>query len=391
MSARVSSVLVAIAIALVGCSGSSSNEQELQPVEIPSPPPEPEPPTAPAEPILVQRSRPIMGTVFQVTVLGMPEEQAEPLIYRALDEIDRLETVLSEWRDDSEIGTLNARAGRAAVPLGPDSMAVLEAGLDVSRWSGGAFDVSWAALRGLYSFDPDDPQVPSTREVRDRLRLVGWEQIQLDPDAHTGRLARAGMAVGTGGIAKGYALDRAGAILEHGGADSFMLFGGGQVQVHGMRGDRPWRVGIQHPRDPATYIGFLESSGGSISTSGDYEHAFVDDSGTHWHHIIDLHTGLPSRRSIQVTLLADEGVYADALSTACFILGPPECLRMLAEIPGHHEAVIIDPELRIHTTPGTEERIVWRVERDASGRIPGDPAFVGWERGGPIGGVPAPQ
>jgi thiamine biosynthesis lipoprotein len=143
-----------------------------------------------------------------------------------------------------------------------------------------------------------------------------------------------------------------------------------------MRGNRPWRVGIQHPRDPSVYIGFLEATDGSISTSGDYEHAFLRE-GRHWHHIIDLGTGLPATRSMQVTLLAPEGLYADALSTACFVLGPERALEMLARVPGHPEAVIIGPDLRLHTTPGTRDRIVMRVALEGD-RIPGDPTFRGW-------------
>ncbi|HJL19046.1 MAG TPA: FAD:protein FMN transferase [Sandaracinaceae bacterium LLY-WYZ-13_1] len=327
---------------------------------------------------LVQRSRPIMGTVFQVSVAGMPEAEAGPLIGRALDEIERLEAVLSEWRDDTEVSAINqAAGGEAPVEVGPDTLRVVEAGLDVSRWSDGAFDLSWAALRGLYTFQPGERRIPPLREVRERLRLVDWRAIELDEEASTVRLAREGMSIGTGGIGKGYALDRAGDVLREGGAESFMLFGGGQVQVHGMRGDRPWRVGIQHPRDPRTYIGFLEATEGSISTSGDYEHAFVDEEGTHWHHIIDLSTGLPARRTMQVTLLAPRGVYADALSTAAFVLGPERALAMLAEVPGGPEAVIIDPRLGIHTTPGTEDRLIMRVPVE-DGRIPGEPTFRGW-------------
>ncbi|MFK7991338.1 MAG: FAD:protein FMN transferase, partial [Sandaracinaceae bacterium] len=325
----------------------------------------------------VRRSRAIMGTNFQISVLGLPEEEAAPLIERALDEIARLEDVLSEWQDDSEISRINRAAGQAPVEVGPDSLRVVEAGLDVSRWSDGAFDISWAALRGLYQFQPHERRVPPIADVRARLPRVDWHNIEVDHEASTVRLGRADMAIGTGGIGKGYALDRAGAVLREGGAESYMMFGGGQVQVFGMRGDRPWRVGIQHPRDPRTYIGFLESTGGSISTSGDYEHAFVDDEGEHWHHIIDLSTGLPARRTMQVTLLAPEGLLADALSTAVFVLGPERALEMLARVPGSPEAVIIDPELGIHMTPGTRDHVVWRVPIE-DGRIPGDPAFQGW-------------
>lgn len=367
---------IAVALALLAGACSEPTEPVARPRD-PAPPAEGprEAPVPTDEVTLVRRSRAIMGTVFEITVAGMPEAQAGPLMERALDEIARLEDVLSEWRDDSEIGAINRAAGNGRpIPVGADTMRVVAAGVDVSRWSDGAFDLSWAALRGLYTFQPGERRVPPIEEVRARLPLVAWRDIAVDPAASTVRLARRGMAIGTGGIAKGYALDRAGAILREGGAESYMLYGGGQVQVHGMRGDRPWRVGIQHPRDPETYIGFLEATEGSISTSGDYEHAFVDARGRHWHHIIDLATGLPATRSMQVTLLAPEGLYADALSTAAFILGPERAIEMLASVPGSPEAVIIDSGLRMWTTPGTRERLRMRVTLEGD-RLPGDARY----------------
>lgn len=351
---------------------------EVQPEAPSEPPPEAQPPRTPqaAEVRLVSRSRSMMGTVFSVSVAGMPEPEAAAAISLALDEIARLEQILSEWREDSEIGRINAAAGRTQpITVGPDTLRVVEAGVEVSRWSEGSFDLSWAALRGLYLFQPGEERVPPLREVRARLRLVDYRQILVDHDARTVRLGREGMAIGTGGIAKGYAMDRAGEVLEEHGVTQYMIYGGGQVQVHGMRGDRPWRVGIQHPRVAEQYIGFLEATDGSISTSGDYEHAFVDAEGAHWHHILDTSTGLPARRSVQVTVLAPEGIYADALSTACFVLGPERCLAMMARIPGRPEAIILDPELKVWTTPGTRERVVWRLQLDTQDRLPGPRAF----------------
>ena len=179
-----------------------------------------------------------------------------------------------------------------------------------------------------------------------------------------------GMAIGTGGIGKGYALDRAGAILREAGIESYMLFGGGQVQVRGMRGDRPWRVGIQHPRNESTYFAFLESEGGSISTSGDYERTYIDPRGKRWHHILDPRTGLPVERTMSVTLVAPDGLYADALSTAAFVLGPRRALQMLERIDYRAEAVMVDSSCRVHFTPGTLERLHMRVELDRRNTLP---------------------
>ncbi|MBK6578072.1 MAG: FAD:protein FMN transferase [Sandaracinaceae bacterium] len=317
----------------------------------------------------ISLSRPLMGTIFRINVVSTPEV-AEPAIRAAFAEIARLEDVLSEWREDSAISNINRNAGREPVVVGPDVLAVIKAGLDVSRWSDGAFDLSWAALRGLYSFPPHEERVPSTRDLRRQLPLIRYQDIVVDEAASTVFLRRAGMAIGTGGIAKGYALDRAGEVLRAAGINDYMIFGGGQVQVHGQRGSRDWRVGIQHPRQQGqnSYFAALEATDMSISTSGDYEHAFFRD-GRRYHHIIDVRTGLPADRTMSVTLLAPSGLYADALSTAVFALGAERALAMLRTIDYRAEAVIVDHECRVHTTPGTDARLRMNVEL-AAGLLP---------------------
>lgn len=322
--------------------GCDEDEETVTTVEVP-----PEGPAAPAAPPpLFSRSRPLMGTVFVIQV-DAPEETAAPAVDAAFDEIERLETVLSEWLDDSEISRINLNAGVAPIQVSDDVFRVVKAGVDVSRWSDGAFDLSWAALRGLYDFRPGRQRIPDRAEVRPRLPLVRWQDIEIDEERRSVFLKRRGMAIGTGGIGKGYALDRAGEILRAAGIESYMLFGGGQVQVYGTRGDRRWRVGIQHPRKAEEYFGFLESEGGSISTSGDYEHVFIDAEGKRWHHILDPRTGLPVERTISVTFLAPSGLYADALSTATFVMGPERAAEMIAALPFEAHAVIVDAHCRV--------------------------------------------
>lgn len=310
---------------------------------------------------LFKRSRPMMGTIFQITVTGETDARAEPAVRAALDEIARLEDVLSEWRPGSEISRINAAAGERPVQVSEDTLAVVKAGLEVSRWSEGAFDLSWAALRGLYDFRPGQGRIPARDQVREKLPLIDWRQIEIDEEAGTVFLKREGMAIGTGGIAKGYALDRAAQVLERAGMESYMLFGGGQVQLHGLRGDRPWRVGIQHPRRP-DYFAFLEATRGTISTSGDYEHFFVDEEGKRWHHILDPRTGLPVEGTTSVTVLAPSGVYGDALSTACFVMGAERCMAMMQRVPGDPAAVVVDDAFRLHTTPGVQDDLHFNMQ-----------------------------
>jgi len=329
-----------------------------------------------AAPVLVRSARPIMSTTYQISVETDRRQEAEEAIEAALDEVERLGVVLSEWRPDSEVSAINRAAGRDAVRVGEDTMANVTSALDVARWTDGAFDISWAAIREFYLFQ-EGASAPDLDAVRARLPLVNYRDVIVDEEASTVRLAREGMSLGLGGIAKGYAVDRAAALLEARGFSNFMIFGGGQVLVRGLREGRRWRVGIQHPRAADRYIGFLEVTDCSVATSGDYEHSFVDEDGERWHHIIDLRTGLPARHTTSVTIVAPSGLLADGFDTGCFVMGAEACLARIAELQASGElagleAVILDGDLRLFTTPGTRDRLTLRMPITDDGRIPAE-------------------
>jgi thiamine biosynthesis lipoprotein len=325
-------------------------------------------PTRPAR--LVAAGREIMSTWWEIKVETREDEApVRGVLEQALDEIARLEGVLSEWREGTELSQINAAAGSGnAIEVSPDTFEVLRVGMDVSELSGGAFDLSWAAMRGVYRFDGEEHGLPDAKLVAEKRKLISYKQIAFDPEAHTVALKKKGMAIGAGGIAKGYALDRAAAMLERAGYANYLLFAGGQVQVHGAREGRAWRVGIKHPRHLDRHVGAFELHNGSIATSGDYEHSYmVGDKRVH--HIIDPKTGQPVEKTASVTLIAGAGVYADALSTACFVMGPKPCIAFLERVPGQPDAVIIDPEMRVFMTPGRTDKVFFDPPLE-DGRLP---------------------
>ena len=334
--------------------------------------------TAPAPKLeSVQRSRQMMGTIIQMTAVGMPPDQARPALDAALDEMQRLDGLLSEWKPDSDVSKVNEAAGREPVHVGPELLDNVRVGLQVARWSDGAFDLSWAALRGLYLFQPGQERVPTDKELKEHLKLVNYRDIVLDEKNQTVFLRRKGMQLGLGGIAKGYALEKAANLLRERGVQNYMIFGGGQVLVNGHKGDRAWRVGVQHPR-MNDYFGFVEAEGGSIATSGDYEHAFIKD-GKRWHHIIDLRTGRPVQHTASVTVVSDSAFYADAIDTALFIMGAKKALAKLATAPGPPaEVLIVDSDMRLHMSPGMQKRLILRANlRDGKLEMPNPDAPAG--------------
>ncbi|MBC7171594.1 MAG: FAD:protein FMN transferase, partial [Polyangiaceae bacterium] len=153
----------------------------------------------------------MMGTIYQISV-DAPEATASPAVAAAFDEIARLEDLLSEWREESSVSRVNAAAGERPVAVDADTLRVVKAGLEISAWSDGAFDLTWAALRGLYDYQRGTS--PSAAELARRLPLVDYRDVVVDEAARTVFLRRRKMALGTGGIGKGYALDRAAEVLE---------------------------------------------------------------------------------------------------------------------------------------------------------------------------------
>jgi len=323
----------------------------------------------PTQPLLHQAQRTLMGTIWALTLVGGSDADAKAAAARAFDEVARLEALLSEWQPDSEISRVNAAAGVAPVKIGPELLDCIRASLEIARWSDGAFDISWAGLRGLWDFSADSSHIPPTpARVKALLPLWNYRNIVLDESASTLLLKRKGMQIGLGGVAKGYALDRAGELLQQAGFDNYLMYAGGQVLTHGRKGGRPWRVGIQHPRE-ARHFAYVEIEDGSLATSGDYEHAYLHE-GRKYHHIIDPKSGFPSDKSASVTLVAKTALWADAVDTAVFIMGPRRGLEALRTAPGGpFAAAVVDPALRLFTSAEMREKLLLTAELEADGRI----------------------
>jgi thiamine biosynthesis lipoprotein len=294
-----------------------------------------------------------MATVWKVLLPPGAPRRAVNAAERALDEVARLEDLLSEFRAHTELARVNAAAGGRPLRVSPETAEVVHHALSYAALSDGAFDPTWASLRSLWSFGPG-ARAPSPEAVRRRLPLVDWRAVELDREGLTLRLPRAGMALGLGGIAKGYALDRMATVLNDVGARDYALYSGGQVLVRGEHLGRPWRVGVQHPRDPAGLLGAVSLSAGTVSTGGDYEHYFVED-GRRYHHVLDPRTGWPVAHTAAVTVVAPSGLEGDALDTVLFALDPAAS-EALAERLGL--AVLrTSPELRSEATAAMRERL----------------------------------
>jgi len=309
---------------------------------------------------IVERSRVSMGSEVHLTAWTSDEPAALAAFEAAFDEFDRLDALMSVWKEGSEIEQLNHAAGEKPVPIGRDVLDVLSMARQTSEWTEGKFDVTFGVLSGLWKFDHDlDGNIPARADVVARLPLIDYRQLDVDVAKSTAFLKQKGMRVHLGGIGKGYAVDRAAAILRGRGFNDFMIQSGGDLYVAGQRGDRPWRAGIQDPRGPeGTSFAAMDLTDSAFTTSGDYERFFMKD-GRRYHHIIDPDTGEPAHGCRSVTIVARTATLADALDTGIFILGPEKGMALIERLNGV-EGVIVTSSNNVLVSSGLAKRLVVR-------------------------------
>ena len=292
---------------------------------------------------LVEQARLAMGSQLRLSAWTSDEPAARAAFDAVFSEFDRLDALMSVWREGSDVQRLNAAAGTQAVAVSSEVREVLKAARQVSEWTGGKFDVTFGALSGIWKFDHDqDNRVPGPGDISRRLPLVDYAALDVDERAGTAALRRKGMRVHLGGIGKGYALDRAVERLRRQGLRDFMIQAGGDMYVAGRRGERPLRVGMRDPRGPAdrSYAA-LDVSEAAVSTSGDYERFFIKD-GRRYHHILDPDLGEPARGCRSVTIVSERAVLADGLSTGVFLLGPDRGMALIERLPGVEGVMVTD-------------------------------------------------
>jgi thiamine biosynthesis lipoprotein len=298
--------------------------------------------------VLRERELGVMGTELQLRALGPDAAALDRALDAAIAELRRVEDVMTDWRP-SPLTRLNDAAGRGATEVPEELASILARSFEISRVTGGAFDVSYAAAGHLWSFEARTPRLPDPEAVRAALAHVGWERVRVDPERHTVVLP-AGMKLGLGGIAKGYGVDRAMDVLLAYGVEHAIVNAGGDMKVLGRKFGEPWEVAIKHPRDRERAIAALRVSNTSVVTSGDYERFFEID-GRRYHHIIDPRTGQPADKALSATVLNPSAELADALATALCVMGPEKGLALVARL-ARTEAIVVGVDGAVHASDG---------------------------------------
>ncbi len=294
------------------------------------------------------REQSIMGTRVAVELWSEDAALAERAMDAVIAEMRRTDELMSTYKPGSQLSQVNAHAHERPVEVDVDIITVVERGLEMSRLSGGAFDVTYASVGYLYDYRAH--QRPTDAEIAAALPGVDYRQVVVDREARTIRFLKEGVRVDLGGIAKGYAVDRAIERLREMGIRHAMVNAGGDTRLLGDRRGKPWIVGIRDPRAEGRMVTRLPLADEAISTSGDYERYFEED-GVRYHHILEPGTGRSARAVRSATVLGPDATLTDALSTTVFVLGVERGMEIVSRVPGV-EAVIVDAEGRIYYSDG---------------------------------------
>jgi len=280
-----------------------------------------------------REARLLMGTLNEIQVFDLPKAQAKEAVSRAFDAMNKVDQLMSHYKETSEISQIKHLKSLESMPVSEETFTVLKRSQDFSKMTEGAFDITIGTLIKRWGFyHREERDLPTKKELKQILTQTGSNQFDLVLSTKSITVHSPHLDLDLGGIAKGYAIDCALQELRHAGVQKAIVNSGGNI---GFLGSRPqkegWRVGVKNPKDPKALLGWLEVPEGAVATSGNYEN-FFDIKGTRYAHIVDPRTGWPVQGVLSVTVAAPNAMDADALSTALFVLGPEKGIRLAEEL-----------------------------------------------------------
>jgi thiamine biosynthesis lipoprotein len=280
-------------------------------------------------------SRLSMACVYAIEVYGRDAQKLPLVVTEAFDEVDRIDRLMSHYRADSPLSRVNREAGRNAVPVEPELFDFIADAMRYARQSDGAFDITVGPLMKAWGFFRGEGRMPSAGELADARRHVGAAHVTLNATAKSIQFDAPGVELDLGGIAKGYAVDRAVGVLREGGISAALVSAGGSTiyALGSQPGQEGWDVTIRDPVDPRKTARTIRLEDRALSVAGSSEKAFEFE-GVRYSHIMDPRSGRPVQGVLSVAVLTNSGTAGDALDDALFVLGPSRSRRYLNEWPG---------------------------------------------------------
>jgi len=292
----------------------------------------------------------LMGNRFEISVVSDDEGWASSRIDLAVAEISRIEKLLTTFSEDSQTNQVNAAAGIRAVKVDQEVFQLIQRSLKISALTQGAFDITYGSIdKSLWNFDVNMKSLPDAETARNAVRLINYKNVIMDPEHLTVMLKEKGMLIGFGGIGKGYAADRAKAILQQNGVNSGIVNAAGDLTTWGTQPNgKPWTIAIADPDKRLTPFSTLNISDMAIATSGNYEKYAVIN-GKKYSHTIDPKTGLPVSGIKSVSIICPSAEFADAMATPVTVMGIRVGLDLVNQLQ-QLACVIIDDNNRLYTS-----------------------------------------
>ncbi|MDV3426190.1 MAG: FAD:protein FMN transferase [Bacillota bacterium] len=298
----------------------------------------------------------VLGTIVNLKAFGKNGEKA---IDEAVDRLNQLDDMFSAFKPDSDIGRMNINSGGIPQKVNIETLQLLKKSKEYSFLCEGAFDPTIRPLVQLWGIGKNKEFIPEDSEIKEKMKMVNYEDIEINEDKCSVKLKRKNQAVDLGGIAKGYAADEIRDIFAKNKIKSGLIDLGGNIFVLGKKIDKSlWKVGVQDPfKDRGQCVGILSAEDKSVVTSGYYEKFFEKD-GERYHHIINPITGYPSESEIiSATIVSDHSIDGDGLSTGIYILGIEKGFNIIGRVKGI-DAVLITENKKIYITPGIKDKFI---------------------------------
>jgi thiamine biosynthesis lipoprotein len=292
----------------------------------------------------------LMGNAFEITVVAEDESWATAKISLAIAEIQRIESLLTTFNEDSQTNQINRQAGVAPVHVDREVFELIRRSIRISGVTDGAFDITYGSIdKRLWNFDRSMTSLPDEATAKSMVRLINYRHILLDEVDRTVMLKEKGMRIGFGGIGKGYAAEMAKVLLQREGVQSGIVNASGDLATWGYQPDgTPWTIGIAHPDNAHLPFSYMNITGLAVATSGNYE-KFAVIGGKKYSHTINPRTGLPVTGIKSVTIISPNAEIADAMATPVTIMGIRAGLNMINQI--HYlGCIIIDDNNNIYTS-----------------------------------------
>lgn len=297
-----------------------------------------------------KRPQKLMGNAFEITVVDDNETSASFHIDVAIEEIRRIERLLTTFNEESQTNLINRNAGIQPVKVDAEIFDLIERSIRISKITDGYFDISYGGIdKSFWNFDREMTQLPNPELIKNHLKLVNYQNIILNQTNQTVFLKEQGMRIGFGGIGKGYAAEMAKRILQQRGVVSGIVNASGDLTTWGNQANgKPWTVGIANPDDSKQPFSYMNITDMAVATSGNYE-KFVLIGGKRYSHTINPKTGMPVFGVKSVTVFCPNAEIADAMATPVSIMGIDAALNMVNQI-NHLECVIIDDNNKIYSS-----------------------------------------